>query len=472
MKKFCLTALWLLCVCASPAQAGFDSASVSADQIPWSGYWWPRTSGELVMGYSSEPAPLEKYDAYVTGYFPAAATEYGLEREYNPDALSWEGHCDQWAAAAILEPEPSIPGDLQGILFQVGDKKGLLTLSLDGRLTPMMYGTRYEAPGQDINDIYPGGIDGFHQTLVNYIALQGLPVIMDLDPDVQIWNYPAYRYEMQWYDEGDRRHVTCKLWLAEDDVNPDFVGTQTFTRTYFYWLQLDSSGNPADAPGGWEGASVEDHPDFVWFPIAAGAGGVLDADAVADIVACELSQTDDRFEDNDEPGQAYAMDSLQRNRFYPASAWDEDWYTVGLQEGDDFVTFAWTSQDTLDVRIYDDRGQALGTPSYNGARLAEVPQTGTYYVGLDPMASEQPHYSIEFYRSPLAWLPHTAFAKDWQTSMTLLNADVVNMNLRVNLFDAQGLRVAKKESTLEPGQVAVYQLNQDFSSYLSTGAWA
>ena len=49
----------------------------------------------------------------------------------------------------------------------------------------------------------------------------------------------------------------------DDDVDPDYVGTDSFTKTYYYCLTGDTS-NPTG--GAWEGDSVNDHPDFVWHP--------------------------------------------------------------------------------------------------------------------------------------------------------------------------------------------------------------
>ena len=41
--------------------------------------------------------------------------------------VGWAGHCNGWAAAAILEPEPVEDRVMNGITFTVADQKGLLT---------------------------------------------------------------------------------------------------------------------------------------------------------------------------------------------------------------------------------------------------------------------------------------------------------------------------------------------------------
>ena len=289
MKKIQIFLLFCLYLFASPVIAGSDSAKVPDDMLPWSGYWWSLTDGKLVNGYLGHPSPIEKYDAYVSGFYPADATEWGLENVYNPDAPLWAGYCDDWAAASVLASEPDHAGELNGINFRVGDKKGLLTLYYDQNYEIVIYGERYSKENKsDINDIYPGGTQGFHQILINYISDQGVPVIMELDAGEQIWNYPAYQYEMDWYDENNKRHVTCMVSFADDLVYPDFVGLQPFVKTYTYWLEIDENGNIKDSPGGWEGDSIDDHPDFIWYPVFFGNKSFLKDDVIAEIIASRV----------------------------------------------------------------------------------------------------------------------------------------------------------------------------------------
>ncbi|MCP4112419.1 MAG: hypothetical protein GY749_43990 [Desulfobacteraceae bacterium] len=465
MKKQYLIVLLILTFFALPAFAGYDSASIPEDRIPWSGYWWPKTSGKLALGYRGHPSPLEKYDAYVNGYYPGPATLRGLEKEYDPDAATWAGHCDDWAAAAILEPEPDHPGNLQGVHFRVGDKKGLLTLHYDNNYEIISYGKRYDDKiEKDINDIYPGGMTGFHQTLINYISHQGLPIVMDMDPGLQVWNYPIYRYEMEWYDEGNRRHVTCKVWMADDIVPPDYVGTLSHEKTYTYWLETDGNGEIRDAPGEWEGRSIDDHPDFLWFPFFSGNSPLLDHDTVNEIVRSEISDITDRFEENDSQEQAYLIDHLQKDRFYFASSEDEDWYKVALQEGDDFRVSA-VSDNFLNIRILNSAGENIGTVFPDWIALNNVPETGIYYIKVYPAMSEYPYYSIQFYQSPAAILSHTPFERGWDTKVTILNTGGEDQNLRLNLFDTQGKKVSEKEFLLAPKNLETISFANLFSQH-------
>lgn len=459
---------------AATAWAGSDSASVPEEMIPWSGFWWPLKSGSLIRGYAGHPSPLEKYDAYASGYYPATMSAYGLENEYDPDAYAWEGYCDEWSAAAVLYPEPDSAGDLNGILFNVGDKKGLLTLSLKSRVSATFYGTRYSGlEGQDIDDIYPGGLNGFHETLINYIKLQGKPIIMDLDPAEQIWNYPAYRYEMTWYDTSGQRHVTCTVWFADDNVSPDDVGIQPFQMTYSYWLAIDGSGNLLDEPGEWESS----HPDFLWYPVSVGDAWLLEDDLVADIVGAGLSQTEDGFEDNDNQAEAAAVEYLKEDRFYPASGFDQDWYRVYLQEGDDFTAFAVSNTsnplDELAMSLYSPSGEALGTSLYHGVRLDEAPETGWFDIEVTGLeAEERPYYFIEFFSSPVLWLPHLDFNNGWRSDLLVYNDTDMDTDTRLSFVDGTGdlKEIFQFNSPTDTGS-AVF-LKEEFSEYGDGRGWS
>ncbi len=433
-------------VIGTTVMAQSDVASVPEDRVPWSSYWWPLDLGELLFGYNEHPSPLEKYDAYVTGFYPAEAYAEGLIREYDPEALAWFGHCDDWAAASILEPEPSLPGDLEGIPFAVGDKKGLLIAFYDNNVTAVFYGETYRDEEDDRDDIYPGGVNGFHQTLINYIAIQGLPIVVDLEPGPQIWNYPIYRYEMEWYDQDNRRHVTCTIWMTSDTVPPDFVGTEVFSQTYTYALEIDMMGELLDEPGEWEGESVDNHPDFMWFPssVTPTSQTYLDRETVDTIVACESTGSDDRFEWNNDPANAHGIEELIKNRFYWGSAQDEDWYRVALEEGDDFYAFLLSLSDELEVHIFDPEGLEVGTTFYHGSRIDHVPHSDYYDVRVRPTGAEDPYYNIEFFGSPSNVIPHVACVWGWNTAVTLLGEEWLHDEIRFNLFNENKTIIAQE----------------------------
>jgi hypothetical protein len=189
-------------------EAGEDRATVH--EVPWSGSWWPFSTGKLSQGYHGDDnftydedtedftpvdgiddhdlAPLRKYDLFVErrhGENPGAAYLelkgdgdgfehhiYGAKKqEYDDEGISygWWGHCNGWAAAAIMEREPYAPITAEGIRFDVADLKGLLTESYWG-VRSYFSGRRYNKPsdemqakvdrGQELLDALDIDVDG------------------------------------------------------------------------------------------------------------------------------------------------------------------------------------------------------------------------------------------------------------------------------------------------------------------------
>lgn len=237
-----------------------------ASNPPWSGWWWPLTKGELIYGYRGEPGPLQKYDQYAYGYAPGPATNESLTYGYNysPGAGSWFGLCNGWSAAAIMTQEPTSATSAGGITFHVGDQKGLLTeawynTSGDG----WFEGSRYNGnPGDDLQDLYPDHL----WTLLDTYVGQGVPIVLDLSANEEVWNYPVYDYDIQCSDLGGGWYgCNLSIWAATDSVVPDYVGTETISTTYTFNVYTEG-GYIVDGYGYWTGNSVNDHPDFAWYP--------------------------------------------------------------------------------------------------------------------------------------------------------------------------------------------------------------
>ena len=56
------------------------------------------------------------------------------------------------------------------------------------------------------------------------------------------------------------------IWVATFDVYPDLVGTQT--EEHDYTFVFAASGNQLVLNSDhWSGTSVQDHPDFAWYPV-------------------------------------------------------------------------------------------------------------------------------------------------------------------------------------------------------------
>ena len=223
-----------------------------ADYKPWSGWWWPKTKGQLVLGYNGQPSPAEKYDLYVSGIRHGSAYWDGIDEWYDINAKSWHGLCNGWVNASILEPGPILPASSRGVFLGVGDKKGLLAAA---HFKDEIIWEKCAGP------------EPFHRYLIKYVGEQGEIIGADLDSSDSFWSYPIYSYEMAITPGIESDEVICTIKHADDFVEPDYQGTLEIVRTYKYRLDKDAQGN-YDGAGEWLEGDPEDlHPEYVWVPV-------------------------------------------------------------------------------------------------------------------------------------------------------------------------------------------------------------
>jgi hypothetical protein len=239
--------------------------SGKADKIPWSGWWWPFLESGGPNLYDAG-GPLEKYDSYVLARTGAGGTATAWEKSnhYTTDFLnSWWGHCNGWAASAVLETEPSQPKTRQNITFSIGDQKGLMA----------------EAHWYDSTDLIVAigaSAHVFHKIVIDWIGKAKVPLNMDVTLGSVVNNHPMAAYEMAYAPDmadSQKHHVTCTLFGVGYAASIDGVGINPYGSAYgidfTYWIRGDKD-NPSD--GGWEGASVNDHPDLIWHPVFVTSG--------------------------------------------------------------------------------------------------------------------------------------------------------------------------------------------------------
>lgn len=272
LKKRLFTALLgLACAAAVPAFAqATDSFKLTQNgrevaivkPYPWSGWYWPRANTPLakVMG---------KYDDFVearTGRNPGAKA---WERKNHRNGPEWSGHCNGWSAAACLEAEPREPKTVDGFTFTVGDQKGLLSEQYMDCYY-QFYGTRANHDAPYDPDILP---HHFHRLLLENLKEKQIPVVIDADAGEAVWNYPAYAFESTWTVNAAKSQasVETKLYLANDNVAADYLGTAGFIKTYKYTLDLNPAGEVIG--GKWGRGTGKNHPDFVWVPTADSPAG-------------------------------------------------------------------------------------------------------------------------------------------------------------------------------------------------------
>lgn len=245
------------------AQGADDEAM--ARYVPWSGSYWPIRDGWLIQG------PLRKYDL-LTGH--RASQREMQENPPSPTTPDWYGYCHAWSAAAVMDREPvqvRTPKSQGGMVVPlgIGDQKGMLTACHTDDIA-QHYGVRFRGePGEDGQDIYP---DELWRVLRLYIKERGVPIIVDTEAGVQVWNYLVYAYRVRYrpMDASNRCFAEMSLWMADDSVPPDIIGAQVAKQTYYFTFQL-RDGSAVLGSGRWYGPSVGDHPDFAWFPYLARA---------------------------------------------------------------------------------------------------------------------------------------------------------------------------------------------------------
>ena len=92
--------------------------SGQAERIPKSGYWYPEQYGGL-----NSTDVLRKYDQ---AYNANQASAYDWEMTNRTSRISWAGHCNGFAAAAIRHREPIRSVTKNGVRFTRQDIKALL----------------------------------------------------------------------------------------------------------------------------------------------------------------------------------------------------------------------------------------------------------------------------------------------------------------------------------------------------------
>lgn len=274
----------LLCVAsillAVPSLASAEEAG--ARIRPWSGWWWPK-GGNGPHLYDAN-GPLSKYDQYVQrtyGYNPGTAAAEQRMNFQNGTPVDWAGHCHAWSAASVRTPEPAGGFYRNGIWFSRDDTKALVTKLWDSpNVGQFWWGNRYgfnaaTTTQAAYNDIAPAWFD---YLIRYYVGQYQYPLIMDIEPDTAIWNFPAFAYRRTATPVAGGESVRMTVWFSRP-VQGVHGGADYFTRDYTYTI-------PTGTLGSWTGSSTTSHPDFAWLPSSRNAvpGLNLREDIVREIV--------------------------------------------------------------------------------------------------------------------------------------------------------------------------------------------
>jgi hypothetical protein len=268
-----------LVVTETPAE-GVDA---TADTKPWSSYWYPLTDDILVKGSDRNGgrSTLEKYDLFSSKIWSknssSVSNEISSGLYIDSNQPGWEGRCNAWAMASVMEPEPvlpvagvEIPG-LSGTKFYTRDVKALVVKSYEliEEKSVRRFGQRFDGnPGDDRDDIYP---DQFQRVLVSELFEKHRPILMDSDAGSQVWNTPIWYANLIMTRDARDAHIMHVIAegrsvdSTSDAITPDTVGTYNvvFRYTYDLYGLPQANGSLLVKYGKWTGDSVLTHPDFV-----------------------------------------------------------------------------------------------------------------------------------------------------------------------------------------------------------------
>lgn len=140
---------------------------------------------------------LSMYFAGDTYPNPFSMQSWEILNHYAPGGGSWWGHCNGWAAAAILnfEPTESVASTIDGhpVNFTTADIKGLLS-EVNYSTYSRFYGARYYKQGDDVADLHP---QAFHKIISFYLRDQQVPLVFDTTATEEVWNFPAYAADLR-----------------------------------------------------------------------------------------------------------------------------------------------------------------------------------------------------------------------------------------------------------------------------------
>lgn len=316
---------------------------VDDNRLPYSDYWFPEkwggTNGPFKDGEDGKPMATYALTLYDQAFFKGESTAAKWEAEFhNQTEPSWFGHCNGFSAAASRHANPGGPGfksvkrpvgcEAQGNCVEF-DPRAIRALMAEVYMNAIArfvgghrcevekekLGTEPENRGEpttktECEDPDPGV---FHLAMVNWLGKQKQVMVADVNADVEVWNYPVYRYTYNYESEGgkfSRDEIMQVVGSTRYDeyvynpnaksfvvVNMDLYYAKALERTIAegenemamdpkrrrlrYILELDDNDNIIGGEWlGWTETKTVDgqerqvrvpgskitHPDFVWIP--------------------------------------------------------------------------------------------------------------------------------------------------------------------------------------------------------------
>jgi hypothetical protein len=289
--------------------------SGGSDRIPYAGSWFPQSQGGTSRDLGNGNVLLKYDKAFHGGDNKAVKWEQDHHTVSASDESSgWAGHCNGFSAAATRHEEPQksvkrgdvefFPKDIKALLAEVHMAAKFYFLggnrcaANQNAALPSPSGREDTLDMGDCDDVNPGT---FHTAVTNWLGIQKYPIIMDVSPKEQVWNYPHFRFKVEKSAAVDAAKAMTEItgtaestyrfnpaavqWMSvttkveyakafkneylQSELKPE---DKSSSATYTYILELDKEGRIIG--GEWTGTSIQSHPDFVWvaFEPAIGSG--------------------------------------------------------------------------------------------------------------------------------------------------------------------------------------------------------
>lgn len=242
--------------------------TAEAIKKPWSSWWYPLWETDVFETTNNVKSTLQRYDEISKKYTRkrSYAANYQRVNIYNERASDWEGLCDAWALASIMEKEPKRAIKKGGISFRIRDLKLLLLKTYELNHNMPFYGQRHNAEyDSEYEDIYP---EEFHKFFQEELFRKRNAFIMDYEASVQVWNVPVFKIKTIVKKDETRSNVVkvkTYLYYASPFVDDkDYVGIEEVIKTYKYEFTGHWKGDEFEVDFGlWKESSRWDHPDYV-----------------------------------------------------------------------------------------------------------------------------------------------------------------------------------------------------------------
>lgn len=240
---------------------------------PWAGYWYPRYDPVLYSGDQSAFAKVDRMMARIGRESKAQEVE-SAQNAGHPE--SWEGLCNAWSNASILEPEPKMAIDVLGERLSISDQKALFTKLYEG-FPVTMYGIRYDGDfitDGTYQDIRP---EALHRIALAVLGTMQKPFIIDDTAGTEVWQQPVFRVDWAIHQDESMDNaykVSMRLWKIKmrSQVDEDLTNRNDYAfEQYQYRLFVNPEIKAQDGrlvviAGEWLGNSRKNHPDYVVMP--------------------------------------------------------------------------------------------------------------------------------------------------------------------------------------------------------------